>query len=287
MGWLAFIISSAVTLSLYDICKKHSVSGNRAFEVLLMTSASGFLSVLAVLAFRGDLGATMAIGTKTFLLLAAKSAIVGASWSFAYWALKTLPVTIMGPIRATGPIWTTLVAILFLSEWPTALQTAGFAITFAGCIAFSFATKREGFSLKTPSIILAILATLFGSASALYDKLLLQKLSIPPLTVLVWFMGGMCVIYLIACLIARKFDSTPLKWRVTIPAVGILLALSDFLYFTAISYSDARISIISTIRRTSTIGTFIIGGAIFAERNLWRKGLALTAILAGVILLTI
>lgn len=284
-SWLGYILLSAATLSLYDICKKHSVAGNRAFTVLLITSATGFAAAALALIYAGSLARAIALPPRDMALLAAKSMIVGASWSFAYWALKTLPVTVMAPIRATGPIWTTLAAVFVFAEVPSVVQAIGFLLAFSGCIAFSLATRREGFSFRSPAIWLAILATLFGAGSALYDKLLLNSLSLEPAVVLFWFMGGMGVIYLVAVLVTARLDSTPFVWRWSIPAVGVLLAASDFLYFTAISSPEARISILSTIRRSSTIGTFLIGGALFREKNLLRKGLALVAILAGVILL--
>lgn len=287
MTWLGLILCSAVSLSLYDLCKKHSASGNRTFSVLLMTTATGFVAVAAMLAANGRLAAAIDLPPRLMALLAAKSVIVASSWALAYWSLKTLPLTVMAPIRATGPIWTTLAALFIFSEIPTAIQTIGFVLAFGGSYAFSLATRREGFTLHTPSIMLAIGATLLGAASALYDKHLLHSLHIAPDAVLLWFMGGMTIIYAIASAIASRFDATPLKWRWSIPAVGILLAISDFLYFSAISSPDARISILSTIRRSSTILTFLIGGAVFRETNLLRKGIALLAILIGVCLLCI
>lgn len=285
MGWLGYILCSAVTLSFYDMCKKHSAEGNRTFSVLLLTTAAGFATVATALAADGKIGAAFALPPVHMLLLAIKSLIVATSWALAYWALKTLPLTVMAPIRATGPIWTTLAALFIFAEIPTAMQAAGFILAFGGSYAFSLATRREGFTMHTPSIILAIGATLFGAASALYDKHLLHSMHIAPDAVLLWFMGGMTIIYAIACAISRRFDATPFKWRWSIPAVGMLLALSDFLYFNAISAPEARISIISTIRRASTIITFLVGGAVFRETNLVRKGLALIAILIGVCLL--
>lgn len=287
MPWLGYILGSAATLSLYDLCKKHSAEGNRTFSVLLMTTATGFAAVATTLAIRGRLDAAIALPPIHMLLLAIKSVIVATSWALAYWALKTLPLTIMAPIRATGPIWTTLAALFIFAEIPTAIQAVGFLLAFGGSYAFSLATRREGFTMHTPSIMLAIGATLFGTASALYDKHLLHSIQIPPEVVLLWFMGGMTLIYFIAFFLSKRFDHTPFKWRWSIPAVGLLLALSDFLYFNAISSPDARISILSTIRRSSTILTFLIGGAVFRETNLLRKGLALAAILIGVCLLCI
>lgn len=285
MTWLHFILASAATLSLYDICKKHSADGNRTFNVLALTSLTGFMATLAALSASGRLGEALALPARHIALLGMKSVLVAISWTFAYFALKTLPVTVMAPIRATGPMWTTIAALFIYAEIPGAWQALGFVLAFGGSYAFSLATRREGFGMRSRAMILAFAATLSGAASALYDKLLLAKESIAPEAVLLWFMGGMTLVYAAACMATRRLDPTPFKWRWTIPAVGILLALSDFLYFSAISSPDARISVISTIRRSSTIGTFVLGGAVFHERNLLRKGLALAAILAGVLLI--
>ena len=276
---------SAATLSLYDICKKHSASENRSFTVLFYTTLSSLAAVTLVLASRGELISSLALKPAHIALLVLKSLIVSASWACAYWALKTIPVTVMAPIRATGPMWTTLAAMAIFSEVPTVRQAFGFLLAFGGCIAFSVATRIEGFSLKSRPILLALGATAFGSLSALYDKCLLNSLAIPAKAVLLWFMMAMCLIYAIAMFSCAKVDKTKFEWRWTIPLVGILLAASDFCYFSALGDPEARISIISTIRRTSTVGTFILGGAMFREKNLLRKGLALAAILAGVLLI--
>jgi len=100
----------------------------------------------------------------------------------------------------------------------------------------------------------------------------------------------MCLIYAAACCALRsRRGKLPrprrFQFRWTIPLVGVLLAVSDACYFNAISTPDAKISVLSLIRRSSVILTFLIGGAVFRETNLQRRGLALLAILAGVILL--
>jgi transporter family protein len=69
------------------------------------------------------------------------------------------------------------------------------------------------------------------------------------------------------------------------PLTGILLAATDACYFNAIAVPDAQISVLSLIRRSSIVLTFFIGGAIFRERGLRRKAVALAAILIGVVLL--
>lgn len=280
--WLGWILTSCVVLALYDLCKKASVKGNSVFPTLFISTLSGFAAVTATLVFRGGFAAAVDVPKAHVGLLLVKSLIVGASWTSTYFALRTLPITSAAPIRATGPLWTLLGAILVFGEVPTVLQGVGMFLVLVGCRLFSLSAKREGVDVwRDRSIFFAFLGALLGSCSALYDKHLLHEVGIPTGTVLWWFMGGMCVIYGLAALI----DHRGFEWRWTIPLVGILLAISDACYFNAVSVPDAKISILSMVRRTSVVIVFFVGGAVFHETNIRRKAFALAAILSGVILL--
>lgn len=293
--WLGWILASCVILSLYDLSKKASVRGNAVFPVLLGSTVSGFVAVTAVLLLRGEFGTAVGVPLSVIGLLLLKSCIVGASWTATYMALRTLPITSAAPIRATGPFWTLLGAICIFSEIPTVLQAVGMVLALVGCWLFSLSTRAEGVSFWCDRAIgLAFMGTFFGSCSALYDKCLLQQKGLSTGTVLWWFMGGMGVIYAVATMIGvlrgrksvRRSDAGPrFEWRWTIPLVGILLAASDACYFNAISMPDAKISVLSLVRRSSVVLTFLVGGAVFRETNLLRKGMALATILAGVLLL--
>ena len=290
--WLGWILASCVVLSLYDLSKKASVRGNAVFPTLFGSTLSGWLAVTAFLLVRGGFAAALDLPRGHIALLLLKSCIVGASWTATYMALRTLPITCAAPIRATGPLWTLVGAILLFSEVPTLLQAVGMAFVVVGCIAFSRSAAHEGIDFwHSRAVLFAFLGTLLGSCSALYDKHLLKGLGIPTGTVLWWFMGGMCVIYGAAALLRlrARSDSTfarhSFQWRWTIPLVGVLLAVSDACYFNAVSIPDAKISVLSMIRRSSVVLTFFLGGAVFHETNLLRKAAALAAILVGVMTL--
>jgi len=282
--WLGWILASCVVLSLYDLCKKASVRDNAVFPTLLGSTASGWLAATAFLLVRGGFAAALDIPRAHVALLLLKSCIVGASWTATYMALRTLPITCAAPIRATGPLWTLLGAVVLFAEVPTPLQAAGMAAVVLGCVAFSRSAAREGVDFRSDRAVwLAFLGTVLGSCSALYDKHLLKGLGIPAATVLWWFLGGMCAIYAVAAALPHR--KTTFSWRWTIPLVGVLLAASDACYFNAVSSPEARISVLSMVRRASVVLTFFLGGAVFHETNLRRKALALAAILAGVAVL--
>ncbi len=285
--WLGWILASCVVLSFYDLSKKASVKENAVFPTLLGSTLSGWLAVTAYLIGRGTFAASVSIPLAQIGFLLLKSILVGASWTCTYMALRTLPVTCAAPIRATGPLWTLIGAIVLFGEWPNALQALGMASVIMGCFLFSRSTTHEGINFwHTRAIALAFSGTVLGSCSALYDKHLIQGLHLPTTTILWWFLGGMSLLYAIAVFFRRgKASAHAFQWRWTIPCVGILLALSDGCYFTAVSDPEARISILSMVRRSSVVLTFFVGGAVFHEKNMCRKALALAAILAGVIIL--
>lgn len=285
--WLGWILASCGVLSLYDLCKKASVRENAVFPCLLGSALSGWTAVTVWLMMRGQLAATVCVSGATACLLLVKSVIVGASWTATYMALKSLPITCAAPIRATGPFWTLAGAVFLFAEWPTPAQAVGMALTLAGCFLFSLSARYEGIDiLHSRAVALALLGTVLGSASALYDKHLLRARQLPTATVLWWFLGGMAVIYMSVVLAARfRAGHGKFEFRWTIPCVGLLLAASDACYFNAVGAEGAQISVLSMIRRSSVVLTFILGGAVFRETNLRRKALALATILAGVFLL--
>jgi transporter family protein len=280
-SWLGWILASSLALSFYDLSKKASVRNNSVFPVLFLTSFSGWLALSVFLLFTGEMPQTLKISSSNIALLLVKSCIVASSWTATYLALRTLPITCAAPIRASGPFWTLLGAILVFGEVPGAVQGVGMAFVLSGCAFFSLSSRGDAAAGGTKAVLLAFAGTVLGSCSALYDKHLMQGLGIGPLTVLWWFLGGMTVMYAIPAV----FNRSGFRWRWTMPLTGILLAATDACYFNAIAVPDAQISVLSLIRRSSIVLTFFIGGAIFRERGLRRKAVALAAILIGVVLL--
>ena len=282
-NWLFWILASSVALSLYDLSKKASVKNNAVFPTLFISTFSGWSALTCYLACSGGFTAVFDVTGAEVALLLVKSCIVAASWTATYMALRTLPITCAAPIRATGPLWTLIGAVLLFSEVPTPVQAIGMALVLAGCVFFSVSSRRDPSSGGFKAVALALAGTVFGSCSALYDKYLMQGAGLGPLTVLWWFLGGMMLMYMAAA----AFDRRRFEWRITMPLVGILLAFSDACYFNAIASPESQISVLSLIRRSSIILTFFVGGAVFKEGDLRRKALALAAILAGVLLLCI
>lgn len=284
-AWTGWILASATMLALYDLAKKASVRDNAVLPVLLISTTFGFVAYLAGLGVGGRLGALGEIAGPVLVLGLAKSAIVGTSWVFTFCALRTLPITIATPIRASAPALVLLIAVPLYGEIPSVLQGLGMAIVLAGYLAFSWAGRYEGIDFfRNRAVWCAIVGAVFSALSAIWDKYVFQVRALPVESVQFVFQAGLVAFYALALVGSRtmRVGREEFGWRWTIPLVGILLAGADWLYFKGLAHPGVPVSAASLMRRFSVVLTFLLGARFFNETNLVRKGLALVAIVSGV-----
>lgn len=288
--WVLPILGSALTLGIYDVCKKHAVRENSVMPVLFLATLSGtvfFLILTGIRIFFAPV--SLDWSAKVLLLVFLKSVLVAASWAFVYYGLRELPVSIAAPLRSTAPLWSLIGAMLIFHEMPVRWQWLGIVLIFSGCLLFTLIGKKENFSWHSRGFCCTMIGTLLGAASALYDKFLLATHHIPPATLQFHF-SWMLVAVLGAALLFKHFSvpvKTGFQWRWSIVFTGVLLIIADALYFYALSLPDGQISILSLLRRSSVVVAFTVGGGIFREKLLLPKGAALIVILAGAAILSL
>jgi len=286
--WAAWILVSAFFLASYDIAKKASVRDNAVLPVLLLSAVVATVVYAAVLGAAGGLATAVHVSMPQLALLAVKSVIVGTSWALTFCALRTLPVTIATPIRASAPALVFIAAFFLYGERPSVVQGMGMLLVFAGYWAFGWAGRHEGIDFfRSRAVWFAVGGMVVSAASSIWDKFILQKCAIPVETMQLWFQVGIVALYAVMFLVQRmmRLGCDRFEWRWSIPATGILLLASDWLYFHGLAIPGVHVSAVSLMRRFSVVITFVLGAVLFHERNLKRKGIALAAILAGVILL--
>jgi bacterial/archaeal transporter family protein len=297
LSWVFFAILSAVFLGIYDVAKKASVQDNAVLVVLFACSATGLalllplgaLSLAAPTWARSHGVFITALSWREHALVLAKAALVTLSWVLTFFALKHLPISLAAPVRASAPLFTLLGAVVLFGERPSARQGLGIAAILLAYWVFSLIGRIEGIHFsRNPWVWSLFLGTLVGAASGLYDKHLLQTAQLPALAMQFWFTAygtliqGLIVFFLWR---PRRAEHTPFHWRWTIAAVGVLLLLSDALYFHALTMPGALVSVISTLRRTNVVLSFAIGSLLFGERYRLRKSLALSGVLVGIFLI--
>jgi transporter family protein len=147
----------------------------------------------------------------------------------------------------------------------------------------SRAGKKENIDFRSNRWIWCVAAaTLLGAVSGLYDKYIMKSLS--PMFVQSWFNFYQMIIMAVICGLMwypKRHQTTPFHWSRAIPLISIFICLADFAYFTSLNDPDSMISVVSLVRRSSVIISFICGVIIFKERNIKAKLLDLALLLAG------
>ncbi len=296
--WILLAMMSALLLGIYDVFKKKSLSDNAVIPVLSISIFFSFILFLPLLIASGFDGASERLGElyipsvdgATHLAIFLKAVIVLCSWICAYFGMKHIPITIFSPIRATQPIWTVLVAVVLFSEHLKPIQAVAIAITLISFFAFSQVGKKEGVSWKSNKWIWFIIAaTVFGSASGLYDKHLMHS-HYPRMAVQVYstmYQSILMLVVMLALWYPHRRNSTPFQWRWTILGISVFLMMADYVYYWALSDDNAYISIVSTIRRSGAIVPFVYGAVALKEKNIKTKSILLCGVILGVSLLYI
>jgi len=276
---------SAALLGCYDASKKVSLAGNAVFPVLFINT---FLSALI---FSPFLFTTGFGDWHTQLYILAKSALVLSSWIAGYFAMKHLPLTLVGPVNATRPVLVLVGAMILFGERLNLLQSIGVGLAILAYFLMRRTGKSEGIDFRHNKwVAFLILAVLLGSASGLYDKYLMSPLylGLEKNQVLGWYSLYQAVIMLVLLLVMwypRRTTTTPFRWRWSIPLISIFLCGADFAYMQALSQPDALISVVSMIRRGSVLVSFAIGAFLLHEKNLRAKSFDLALMLLSMLFL--
>ena len=301
--WLILAFTSACLLGFYDVFKKKSLRGNAVIPVLLLNTLFSSLIFLPfiILSSQGvisedSLFYTHSYGWAEHKYILIKSCIVLSSWLFAYFGLKHLPLTIVGPINATRPVMVLIGALTFFSERLNLWQWIGVIIAMIGLYMLSRSSKKEGIDFTHNKwIVFVILANILGAISGLYDKFLMASpenhgVGLDKMAVQSWYniyQFFMMLLMLFLLWMPTRKNTTPFHWDWCIILISLFLSAADFAYFYALGLDGAMISIVSMIRRGSVLVSFLFGAMVFHEKNLKAKLVDLALVLLSMLFLFI
>ena len=294
--WLGFALVSALFLGLYDVSKKQSLKENAVIPVLWFNTLFCSLLMLpfTLLSWKtglldGSIFYVPTAGWELHRLLMIKAFIVLGSWIFGYFGMKHLPITLFGPINATRPIIVLLGGLLLFGERLNLYQWIGVIIAVISFYMLSVSGRKEGITFyKNKWVFCVIMATILGAVSALFDKYLLGRFN--NMFVQAWsnfYQLALMTVILFTLWWPTRKRTTPFQWKWPIIFIAIFLTLADYAYFVSLAQSASMVSIVSMIRRSSVIVSFLCGALLFHEKNLKSKVIDLLLVLLGLFFLLI
>ena len=296
--WIIFAFLSACLLGFYDVFKKKSLIGNAVLPVLMINTvicALFFIPFIVGSVYGwSDLIPSGTLHDHAYVFF--KSCIVLSSWICGYYAIKHLPLTIVGPINATRPVMTLVGALLVYGEHLNAWQWVGVLLALLSFFLLSRSGKKEGINfVHNRWILLLILGALLGAASGLYDKYLMTSITNGGAGMNRYFVQGwyniyqalMMTVVLLCIWLPQRNQGLKFQWRWSIVLISVFLTAADLVYFYALSCPGAMIAVVSMVRRGSVIVSFLFGALLFKEKNLRTKAIDLLFVLLGMICLFI
>lgn len=278
--WLWLAIASAFLLGTYDVAKKKALKYNGVLHVLLAATA---ISALFLSPF-------LRVGPLSHHLeLLLKAVLVTTSWVSGMIGLKLLPLTTVSTIKGSRPVLVVLFSIILFGERLNALQWAGVALALVSLYMLSGTSKKEGIDFsRNKGIVSMVISVFSGVASALYDKYIMAHME--PIFVQSW--SNVNITLLLALIVAVKAwkdgeQRERFSWDWRLLLIAVLITASDFIYFFALKDPDAMLSVISVLRRSSILITFVLGAVLFKEKYVREKTAAMLTMLVGVGLLVL
>lgn len=291
---------SALLLGFYDVAKKCSLKGNAVIPVLFLTTVFSALLFLPLIV--GSRMGWLPSGSLLFVpscdwthhqWVVLKALIVLSSWMCGYFSIKHLPLTIAGPVNATRPVIVVVGALLIFGEYLNVWQWAGVGVAAVAFILLGNTGRKEGISfVRNRWVVLLVLAAVLGAASGLYDKYLMSHIGLHPLFVQSWFSIWQAVMMLIVLAVWWRSQKTAggrrkeeFRWRGSVLLIPLFLCAADACYFHALATPDALIAVVSMVRRSSVIVSFIYGAVFFHEKRIRSKAADLLLLLLSMVFL--
>ena len=188
--------------------------------------------------------------------------------------------------RGTGPLLSSIAAILLLGERPSALAIAGGLLIVLGVVLLTANPEKLRAKGAQQAVIYALVTGTFIAAYTLWDKQAVSKFAVAP--VLLDWGANLGRSLLLTPFAVRHWEHTRNEWRIhRFEAVGValLVPLSYILVLTAMQFTP--VSYVAPAREISILIGTAMGTRLLAEGDVRRRLVAASAMVLGVVALSL
>jgi drug/metabolite transporter (DMT)-like permease len=188
--------------------------------------------------------------------------------------------------RGTGPVLSTIGAILLLGERPTLLAIGGTILIAIGVFSLTGDPRKLRKVGLDPGVLYGIATGVSIAAYTIWDKEAVSTIMITPL-LLLWF-SGLGRTILLAPFALRRWQEVRTAWtthRGEVLGIAVLDNLSYLLFLTALASSP--VSYVGPARQISILIGALMGQRLLAEENASRRFAAVGAMMVGLVILAL
>ena len=284
---LALVVVAALAHAAWNVLAK-TASGGATF-VWLFSAAAVVIWLPAVLV--AEVVAPGSLGLEGLAFMVASGALHALYFVLLQRGYRDGDLSLVNPLaRGTGPLLSTLAAIVIFSERPSALALAGGAIIVAAVLSLAGTGARSGASANASHRRRAIgFALLTGVAIATYtlwDKQAVGPLGLSPI---VYYWGAnVAETALLTPFVVRRRLEVRRTWRAyRRQALGVAL-LSPLAYILVLfALAHAPVSYVAPARELSILIGAVAGITVLEEGHRRRRMLAAGAIFVGIVALAL
>lgn len=287
MEWVILILISALLMSFKDVIIKKILNNNHTLPFSLLFS--GLCSIGLLIFYKNII---FILPLKIYGLLFIKAMILGVAWILIFKAIKHMEISVVAPLTNLSPIFLLILGYIFLGERISNLNLVGVGLLmFAGYSLEikSWSELAHPFkAFKNKYFLYVVIVLILYSVSAIFDKFLIQYVN--PYTFLFFMNFYISLIFLVYLVYLKKLNQILYIWnnsKKLILATTILAIVGDLAYFMAVAIPGTLITLIIPLKRVSNFFTVLIGGKMFHEDHLLRKGVISLVMLAGIYLIII
>ncbi|GAA4176907.1 DMT family transporter [Gryllotalpicola koreensis] len=280
-GTIAIVLVAAVAHAVWNTVSK----GKRGDTVRFVWAYTALSAVLCL--------ATVAVWSAvrhppdvgyTLVLAVAVSGVLHVAYSLTLQiGYDHSPLGVVYPIaRGTGPVLTTLCAVLFLGQAISRTETLGAALVIAGVVVVTgnpFRTSTRG---RLRGVLWGTATGVMIAAYTLWDAHAMTNLRVDPLT---YFSGTLVVETLLLAPQALRRGAAPVMESVRqnaplIPAIAVLSPVAYVLVLFAMR--SAPVAVVAPLRESSIVLGSFLAWWLFHEGLLARRLVGAAVVLAGI-----
>jgi len=280
---LALILAAAVIHATWNFLNKRA--GGHATFIWLVAILSALLYAPATITIIEVW--QIQINFVTIGIMAGSAALHTAYFVLLNQGYRVGDLSLVYPLaRGTGPLLSSLAAIVFLGERPSILALAGALLIIGGAVVLTTNLSRLRRSDTRDALVYALVTGMFIAAYTLWDKQAVSHFAIAPL-VLDWGANVGRAIFLTPFAV-KYSDQAVTEWhehKYEAIACAVLIPLAYILVLTAMRFTP--VSYVAPAREISILIGTLMGPRLLGEGDARRRLAGACAMVLGVVGLAI